>query len=129
MCAPGVFDLARSSKSTIVEFEGNAVRVAAGGPRPPTCRQGLLGSCVGAYGRLGEDDHHPPATTLENVTARSLARDSAVPECQAMSYQDEALEESALESAAELAERVKEIAEARRDQAETKKALPREIGN
>ena len=46
-----------------------------------------------------------------------------------MSYQDEALEESAVQSAAELAERVKEIAEARRDQAETKKVLPREIGN
>lgn len=47
----------------------------------------------------------------------------------AMSYQDEALEESALESAADLAERVKQLAEARREQAETKKALPREIGN
>ncbi|MEP7052229.1 MAG: hypothetical protein ABJB12_17825 [Pseudomonadota bacterium] len=46
-----------------------------------------------------------------------------------MSYQDEALEDSALGSAAELAERVKEIAEALREQAETKKALPREIGN
>ena len=46
-----------------------------------------------------------------------------------MSYQDEALEESALESAAELTERVKQLAEAQRERAETKTALPREIGN
>ncbi len=52
-----------------------------------------------------------------------------MPEYKAMSYQDEAFEESAVESATELAERVREIAESRRDQAETKKALPREIGN
>ena len=46
-----------------------------------------------------------------------------------MGYQDDAREDSALGSAAELAERGKEIAEALREQAETKKALPREIGN
>ncbi|MEO8905903.1 MAG: hypothetical protein ABI627_30655 [Polyangiaceae bacterium] len=46
-----------------------------------------------------------------------------------MSYQDEAFEESALESAAEFAERVKEIAESRRDPGGTRRTLPREIGN